>query len=115
MDPTTKKTFTGTDGTVGFVAAWESSGSHAGQGEQEITAITDGHRLDSELRFIKPFEGKANASMSTEAAGDNQTKVTWSFKGRNNYPMNFMNLFTNKMLGGDLQTSLENLKGVLEK
>lgn len=48
MDPNTKKTYTGEDGTVGFVSAWESE--ITGVGEQEIKKITDGERLDFELR-----------------------------------------------------------------
>ena len=36
-------------------------------------------------------------------------------KGKSVYPMNFMNLFTESLLGGDLDESLSNLKDVLEK
>ncbi len=35
--------------------------------------------------------------------------------GKNNYPLNFMNLFMNNMLGKDLETSLTTLKSILEK
>src|ERR1700757_4744620 len=35
-DPNAKMTFTGTDGTVGFISAWESN--KVGKGEQQITA-----------------------------------------------------------------------------
>ena len=31
------------------------------------------------------------------------------------YPFNLMNVFMNSMLGNDLETSLTNLKSVLEK
>src|SRR6478736_279635 len=37
MDPNMKKTYTGTDGTVGFISAWESENKNVGTGEQEIT------------------------------------------------------------------------------
>ncbi len=117
MDPGMKKTYTGTDGTVGFVSAWESDRDSVGAGEQEIKAIEEGKRIDYELRFKEPFESTASASMSTEATGENQTRVKWSFKGSMPYPMNLMLLFMNmdKMLGNDLSTGLNNLKGIMEQ
>ena len=39
MDPNMKKTYRGTDGTVGFVSAWESKVDSVGVGEQEIKKI----------------------------------------------------------------------------
>jgi uncharacterized protein YndB with AHSA1/START domain len=116
-DPNMKKTYTGTDGTVGFISAWDSNVKDVGVGEQEIKKITEGERLDFELRFKKPFEATDNAFMTTEAMGENQTKVKWGFFGKMKYPMNGMLLMMDmdKMLGGQLQTGLDNLKNVLEK
>ena len=114
IDPGMKKDFRGTDGTVGFVYAWDGN-NDAGKGEQEIKKIADGERVDVEIRFIKPFEGVATAPIITETVSENQTKVKWGLKGKSNYPMNFMNLFMDNMLGKDLETSLTNLKSVLEK
>ena len=34
MDPNMKKDYRGTDGTVGFVSAWESQADSVGKGEQ---------------------------------------------------------------------------------
>src|SRR6187402_2244860 len=51
MDPNAKRDYKGTDGTVGFIAAWDSQNKQAGAGEQEITKITEGERLDTEIRF----------------------------------------------------------------
>ena len=95
LDPGMKKDYKGTDGTVGFVASWESNNKKVGKGEQEITKITDGERLDSELRFEKPMHIKDNAYFITEAVGDNQTKVKWGFYGKMPYPFNIMSLFMN--------------------
>ena len=49
----------GTDGTPGFVSAWNSTSNEVGEGEQEIKKITEGERVDTELRFKRPFETKA--------------------------------------------------------
>ena len=67
------------------------------------------------LHFIEPFEGEAKAYMATTPVGDNATTVTWVMSGHSNYPMNFMNLFTESTVGNNLQTSLENMKSNLEK
>jgi hypothetical protein len=109
-----KKSYKGTDGTVGFVYVWDSDGN-AGKGEQEITMIQDGERVDFGVRFKKPFEGDASTRMTTKALAADQTKVTWRMEGRNHYPLNLMNLFIPDMLGKDMQWSLATLKTVLEK
>ena len=36
MDPNMEKEYRGTDGTVGFVSAWDSNEKNVGKGEQEI-------------------------------------------------------------------------------
>lgn len=117
MDPDMKKTYRGTDGTVGFVSAWESENEDVGTGEQEIIKITEGERIDFELRFIKPFESTSPAFMTTESISDNQTNVKWGFNGHMNYPMNLTMLFMDfeKMIGDDLQAGLSKLKTELEK
>lgn len=117
MDPDMKKTFTGEDGTVGFVSRWESENDDVGVGEQEILKISEGERIDFELRFIKPFESTEAAYMITEAVDANTTLVKWGFEGKMAYPMNLMFLFMDfdKLIGDDLQTGLENLKALMEK
>jgi len=117
MDPKMKKEFKGTDGTVGFTSSWDSDMENVGKGEQTISKITDGERIDYDLHFMKPFDAKAKAYLETTAPATDQTKVRWVFEGKMNYPMNIMCLFMNmdKSLGSDLQTGLDNLKNVLEK
>lgn len=116
-DPNMKKTYTGTDGSVGFVSAWESEDIEVGKGEQEIKNIVDGERIDFELRFYEPFEATEPAAMVTESVSDNETKVKWGFNGHMDYPMNLMLVFMNmeEEIGNDLQTGLDNLKIQLEK
>lgn len=117
MDPEMKTEYTGTDGTVGFKSAWDSKNENVGKGEQTISKITDGERVDFDLHFIKPFEGIAKAYMTTTAVAENQTTVKWAFESKMPYPMNIMLLFMNMdtMLGADLEKGLLNLKNNLEK
>jgi uncharacterized protein YndB with AHSA1/START domain len=117
MDLQMKREFKGIDGTSGFVSAWDSNNKKVGKGEQTIKKVTDGERLDLQIHFIKPFEGLADAYMTTENTGNDQTKVKWGFDSKMAYPMNIMLLFMNmdKLVGKDLETGLNNLKAVLEK
>lgn len=117
MDPQMKKEYRGTDGTVGFVSAWDSKNEDVGKGEQEIKKIQEGERIDFELRFMKPFEATEPAYMITESVSDSLTKVKWGFSGQMKYPMNLTLLFMNieEMIGKDLETGLQNLKTTLEK
>lgn len=116
-DPGMKKEYKGTDGTVGFVSAWDSQNKEVGKGEQEIIKITEGERIDVKLRFKVPFEAQDDAYFVTEAQAENQTTVKWGFQGAFPYPMNLMCLFfdMDKAVGKDLEGGLTNLKGVLEK
>lgn len=116
-DPNARITTKGTDGTVGFISTWDSDNKEVGKGEQEIKDIKEGERVDYEVRFIEPFEGKADTYMETESASDSQTKVKWMFNSKMEYPMNIMMIFMDipGMLGKDMSASLANLKGNLEK
>jgi hypothetical protein len=116
-DPKMVKTFSGTDGTVGFVYSWNSKNEDVGVGAQEIKKITEGERVDFELRFKVPMEATNMAYMTTESITPNQTKVKWGFTGKMPYPMNLMLIVMDmdKMIGKDLEDGLNNLKVVLEK
>lgn len=116
-DPNMKKSYTGTDGTVGFISAWESTNENVGVGEQEILKITEGERMDVKLRFKVPFEAEDDAYMITENVDSSTTKVKWGFYGAFPYPMNIFNLIMDmdKQIGSDLEVGLKNLKGVMEK
>lgn len=116
MDPNMQKTYTGVDGTPGFISAWDSRDKNVGKGEQEILKITHNSQVDFQIRFIKPFAGVAQACMNTVAETENSTTVSWAFESKMAFPMNIMLLFMNmdKMIGKDLETGLENLKRNLE-
>lgn len=117
IDPKMKTEFRGTDGTEGFVSAWDSEIKNAGKGEQEILKIVDGERVDYEIRFLKPYKSTSWAYITTTTVNDNQTRVHWEFTGNMKYPTNLMMLFMNmeKMVGNDLDKGLQNLKIILEK
>jgi hypothetical protein len=115
-DPNMEKKFTGTDGEVGSQSYWNGN-KEVGEGEQEIKKITDGERIDSELRFLKPFKSTSDCYTKVEDIGDGNTKVTWGFAGKNKFPMTIISLFKSmdSMVGKDFEDGMANLKEVLEK
>lgn len=116
IDPKMKLTYKGTDGTVGAISAWESEVKDVGIGEQEVTKIIEGKRIDFALRFKKPMEDTAVAFMSTETVSNDQTKVKWGISGVMPYPINIMlpMMKMDQMIGNDLQKGLVNLKAKME-
>jgi hypothetical protein len=110
-----KKEYVGTDGTVGFISKW-SGNDEVGVGEQEIKGITDGEKIDMELRFKKPFESTSQAYLITESVDSSATKVRWGFTSTMPYPMNLMTLVMNmdKSVGKDFEEGLSNLKAKCE-
>lgn len=117
MDPNMKVNFTGEDGTVGFISAWESEHDSVGKGEQEITKIEVGKRIDYELRFLEPMAATNYAYITFDSLAIDQTKVTWGFSGKMLYPLNAISLFVDfdEMLGKDFSDGLTNLKAILEE
>lgn len=116
-DPNVKRTYTGTDGTIGAMVAWDSDNKQVGKGEQEITALAENQRVDWALRFEKPFKNEAGSYLETSAVSPGSTKVKWAFTGQLTYGMKVMHMVLSlrKMLTNDLAASLANLKAVLEK
>ncbi len=113
MDPDMKRVLTGTDGTVGFIEAWE--GKKAGKGAQEIKKITVGERIDNEMRFEKPFKLTNAVYYTTSIVEGNKTKVVMAMYGNAPRPFNLIfPLMKGKMMK-DFKKCLINLKTVLEK
>ena len=68
--PSEKMEFYGKDGEVGFRHLWNSQITEVGQGEETITRILDGKRIEIELHFIKPFDRWANSWLITDSIGE---------------------------------------------
>ena len=113
-DPSKKEEFKGTDGTVGFIIAWNGN-KKVGEGEKEIKAIAEGKSIETEIRFVRPFTAIGYTNMGTESISDNQTKVTLSNSSKIKFPFNIMLLMVEKMIAKDMDTSLLTLKNIFEK
>jgi hypothetical protein len=113
-DPDRKEEFKGTDGTVGFIIAWNGN-KNVGEGQKEIKNIIEGRSIETEIRFIRPMTTSASIIMKTESLSDTQTKVTWSNAGTLKYPINIMIPMMEKHVAKDMDISLSTLKNILEK
>ncbi|WP_036155016.1 SRPBCC family protein [Maribacter forsetii] len=115
-DPKMELSFTGVDGEVGATSHWNGN-KDVGEGEQEITRIVEGERIEQDLQFLKPYKSQSDCYMTLEEYEVNKSKVTWGFSGRNKFPMSIMMLFMSmdKMVGKDFEAGLENLKTNLNK
>lgn len=115
-DPNMTQTYTGTDGEPGFVAHWVGN-KEVGEGEQELKTLIDNERIESQLRFLKPWKSESDAYINLEQDNKASTKVTWGFSGVNKIPFNVFFLFFNmdKTVGKDFQEGLDRLKQILEQ
>lgn len=114
-DPAMTQEQFGEDGTVGFINKWMGN-KEVGEGEQEITRIVENSRIDSELRFLKPWKSESDAFLIVKEITKDSTEVIWGFSGINKVPMNIMMLAYNmdKAVGKDFKEGLDCLKEILE-
>ena len=80
--------------------------------------ITESHPSDLvriELEFLKPFKATNTAEFTFKPEG-NQTVVSWTMFGKNNFMGKAMGLIMDcdKMLGGQFEQGLANMKSVAE-
>ena len=113
-DADREKTFTGTDGTVGYVYAWKGN-KDAGEGEKKIIALEEGKSVEMEIRFTKPMKATARIIMQIKPAAEGQTHLTWSNAGRLPVPINLFIPKMQKHVVSDMDKSLANLKSIFEK
>ena len=117
MDPDMRLSYNGKDAMSGFISTWESENKDLGIGEQVILNIDDSiASIETELRFHKPYSGKAKSIMKCMAISKNESVVTWTFKSKIAYPMNLILYFTNTndSIAKDLDIGLKSLRDLLE-
>ncbi|HSU51314.1 MAG TPA: SRPBCC family protein [Segetibacter sp.] len=114
-DPNMKKSYSGIDGTKGFIYSWDSKDKNVGAGAQEIIDIKEGNRIDYEMRFSRPMQNTATASFVLDKIDENTTSVTWTFRSPTKFPMSLFSPIFKKILGKQLDQGLQNLKSLLDK
>ncbi len=113
-DPAAKNSFEGRSEGAGAIFRWAGN-KEVGEGSMTITESRPSELIRIKLEFLKPFACTNSVEFAFKPEG-NQTAVTWSMAGRNNFMAKAIGLFMNmdKMVGGDFESGLANLKSVTE-
>lgn len=92
---------------------WKQERRHGTIGNRRVSASVDS---EDQAGFSKPFEAH-NTTESALDRRDDSTNVTWAIDGPQPYMMKVMSIFINsdKMVGGQFETGLGNLKALAEK
>jgi hypothetical protein len=110
MDPAAKNTFAGAPSGTGAIFEWAGN-SKVGEGRMTLIESRSPDLIRIRLDFVKPFAATNMAEFTFRPEG-NETAVTWSMTGKNNFIARALCLFMNmdKMVGGEFEKGLENLK-----
>lgn len=114
LDPNAKSTFEGPEAGTGAVMAWAGN-SDVGEGRMTITESRPNELVQFKLEFFKPMAGVSTAEFAFKPDGQ-QTTVTWSMSGKNNFMAKAISLFMDcdKMVGGQFEQGLASIKAIAE-
>jgi hypothetical protein len=114
LDPAAKNSFEGPSAGIGAIFRWAGN-KEVGEGSMTITESRPSDLIRIKLEFLKPFAATNSAEFTFKPDGD-QTAVTWSMAGKNNFISKAICLFMNmdKMVGGKFEEGLAQMKSVVE-
>jgi hypothetical protein len=114
LDPAAKNSFEGPSAGTGAIFRWAGN-REVGEGSMTITENRPSDLIRITLEFLKPFRATNTAEFTFKPDGD-QTAVTWSMAGKNNFISKAICLFMNmdKMVGGKFEEGLAQMKSVVE-
>jgi uncharacterized protein YndB with AHSA1/START domain len=114
IDPAMKQTYEGAPAGAGAIYSWYGN-NKVGEGTMTLTESRPNDLIRIKLEFRRPFKATNTAEFTFKPDG-NQTVVTWSMSGRNNFVFKAFGLFMNmdKMLGGDFEKGLAQMKSLVE-
>jgi uncharacterized protein YndB with AHSA1/START domain len=114
LDPAMQRHFAGAEKGEGAIYEWAGTGK-AGAGRMEITETTP-DRIRIALDFTRPMRTSNVAEFTLVPDGD-ATRVEWAMDGPAPLVARVMGLFLDmdKLIGGDFETGLANLKAATER
>jgi len=114
IDAAIKYSYEGAPTGTGAVYSWTGN-SQVGEGRMTIIESHLSDLIKIKLEFIKPWSA-VNATNFMFKSQGNQTAVTWTMDGNNNFMGKAFGLFMNidKMVGGDFEKGLAQMKSVAE-
>jgi hypothetical protein len=113
LDPAAKNTFEGAESGEGAIFHWTGN-KQVGEGRMTLLESRPAEYIRIKLEFLKPFQA-TNTTEFTFKPADGQTLVTWTMSGTNNFVSKAFVMVMNcdKMIGGQFEQGLENLKSVV--
>jgi Polyketide cyclase / dehydrase and lipid transport len=114
IDPALKRDYQGPAAGTGAVYSWTGN-NRVGEGRMTIIESRPSDLIRIRLEFLKPFAATHTAEFIFKPEGDN-TAVTWSMSGANNFVAKGIGLFMNidKMLGNQFEKGLAQLGSAAE-
>jgi len=114
LDPAMQRTLSGAEAGKGAAYEW-SGNAKAGVGRMEIIESCTPDKVVLSLVFTKPFKANNVVTFTCVSEGD-VTHVSWLMEGPLNFMAKIMHLFFNmdRMLGGDFEKGLADLKKISE-
>ena len=114
IDPAMKQSYEGAPSGTGAIYTWAGN-KEVGEGRMTITESRPNELIRIKMEFFKPFAATNTAEFTFKPEG-NQTVVTWSMAGDNNFMAKAIHLVMNmdKMIGGQFETGLAQMKLIVE-
>ena len=114
LDPAMKTTYEGPSSGTGAIYSWAGN-DQVGEGRMTIVDSRPGELVRIKLEFLKPFPATNQADFAFKGEGA-QTSVTWTMTGRKNFLQKGFCMFMDmdKMVGGDFEKGLAQMKAVVE-
>lgn len=114
LDPAAKLDYSGPASGKGAAHAW-SGDRNVGEGRLEITDAVMPTRVQMQLDFVRPMEGRNLVEFALKPNGSG-TDVTWSMTGSSPFIAKVMCVFFNMdtMVGGEFEKGLASLKALAE-
>jgi Polyketide cyclase / dehydrase and lipid transport len=115
LDPNAQNSFEGPAAGAGAIFRWAGN-AEVGEGSMTILESRPPEHVRIELHFVKPFEDTATTEFKLRPEGE-QTTVTWSMDGKNNFISKAFCLLImdmEQMIGGKYEEGLASLKKIVE-
>lgn len=114
LDPAMAKTFEGPAFGTGAICSWAGN-DEVGKGRMTIIESRAHESIKVKLEFVEPWPATNTTEFTLTPEGD-QTAVTWSMAGENNFISKAFCLFIDmdKMMGSDFEKGLAQMKAVVE-
>ena len=114
LDPNATNTFAGPDEGKGASMSWAGN-NEVGEGTMTITESQPSEKVGFDLEFRKPMAGASQVEFTFAPEGE-QTKVTWTMAGKNNFVGKAFGLLMDceKMCGDQFEQGFKNLEEVVK-